>query len=199
MKILIIGTSGTIGSKVISHFIKDNEVITANRTSGDIEVDISNSDSIRSMFDKTGIVDSIINTGGKVKWAPYEQLTEEDYYMGIKNKLMGQVNLTILGLDYLSPNGSITLTAGMLSEHPVYMTTNAALVNGGLHSFVKAMVLEIKEGKRINVVSPGLVEDSVADYKNYFPGYTAIPMDKVVNGYIKSVNGKINGEVIRIY
>ena len=199
MRIVIIGASGTIGSKVTAHFVKDNQVITAGRTSGDVNVDISDSLSIKSMFDEIGKVDSIINTAGKVKWAPCYELTEEDYYIGIKNKLMGQVNLTRIGLNYLNPNGSITLTTGILADAPVNMTSSAAMVNGGVHSFVKAMALEIKEGKRINVVSPGLVQDSAEKYKDYFPGYNAIPMDKVVNGYIKSVNGKINGEVIKIY
>ena len=199
MRVLIIGASGTIGSKVTAHFFKNNEVITAGRNSGDLKVDISDSNSIKSMFDQVGMLDSIINTAGKVKWKPYDDLTEEDYYQGIKNKLMGQVNLTTIGLGFLNQNGSITLTTGMLADDPVYMTSSAAMVNGAIHSFVKAIALEITEGKRINAVSPGLVQDSADQLGGYFPGYNAIEMDKVVNGYIKSVLGRINGEVIRIY
>jgi hypothetical protein len=79
------------------------------------------------------------------------------------------------------------------------MTTSAAMVNGGIHSFAKAAALELKNELRINVVSSGLVEDAVEKYEAYFPGHNPIPMQKVVNGYVKSVEGKGTGEVIRIY
>ena len=57
----------------------------------------------------------------------------------------------------------------------------------------------MEPGYRVNVVSAGLVEDSAEKYKDYFPGHTPIPMHKVVNGYVRSVLGKGNGEIIRIY
>lgn len=91
------------------------------------------------------------------------------------------------------------LTTGILADDPVMMTTSAAMVNGGIHSFVRAAALEMKNGHRINVVSSGLVEDAVDKYQAYFPGHNSIPMPKVVNGYVKSVLGKGNGEIIRIY
>ena len=80
-----------------------------------------------------------------------------------------------------------------------FLTTSAALVNGGIHSFVKAAALELKNEHRINVVSSGLVEDAVGKYGAYFPGHNPIPMQKVVNGYVKSVEGKGTGEIIRMY
>jgi hypothetical protein len=48
-------------------------------------------------------------------------------------------------------------------------------------------------------VSSGLVEDAVEKYEAYFPGHNPIPMYKVINGYVKSVEGKGNGEIIRMY
>lgn len=78
------------------------------------------------------------------------------------------------------------------------MTTSAAMVNGAIHSFVKAASLEVENGIRINAVSAGLVEDAVEKYQDYFPGHSPVPMEKVVNGYLKSIEGKINGHIIRI-
>ncbi|MCL6220907.1 short chain dehydrogenase [Zunongwangia pacifica] len=199
MKILIIGGNGTIGRKVAHHFKNDNEVIIAGKTSGDLTVDISNSVSIKEMFEKTGKLDAIICIAGEAKWAEFNKLSEEDYYIGLKSKLMGQVNLVRIGRKYLNPNGSITLTTGVLADDPVVQTTSAALVNGGIHSFVKAVVLEIDNGLRVNVVSPDMVEDAYDKYKNAFPGHNPVPMSKVVNAYVKSVQGKINGQIIRVY
>ena len=68
-----------------------------------------------------------------------------------------------------------------------------------LHSFVQAAALEIEDGIRLNVVSLELVVDAYEKYKEYFPGHTPISMEKSINAYIRSVMGRRNGEVIRIY
>ncbi|MEL6559742.1 MAG: short chain dehydrogenase [Bacteroidota bacterium] len=198
MKILIIGGNGTIGKKVVEKLSEKHELIVAGKTSGDIQIDIANSDEIRKMYEKTGKLDSIVCIAGEAKWAPFDELTEEDYYIGIRSKMMGQVNVTRIGKDYLNPGGSITLTTGILGDFPVEMTTSAAMVNGAIHSFAKAAALELTEGKRINVVCSDLVEDSLEKYEDYFPGHTPVPMNKVVNGYVMCIQGKINGQIIRL-
>ena len=199
MKLLIIGGQGTIGKKVSAHFSKKHEIIIAGRVSGDVTVDIADSESIKAMFESIGKIDAILCIAGEAKWAPFDSLTEDDFYIGLRSKLMGQVNLVRIGQDYLNTGGSFTLTTGILADYPVVMTTSAALVNGGIHSFVKAAALELKNEHRINVVSSGLVEDAVGKYEAYFPGHNPIPMQKVVNGYVKSVEGKGTGEIIRMY
>lgn len=198
MKILIIGGSGTIGKKVVERFSGTDEVIVAGRNSGDVTVDISSLESIKKMFEKSGTLDAVVNIAGDAKWDKFDNLSEEDYYIGIKSKMMGQVNLVRLGRKHLNPGGSITLTTGILADEPVDMTTSAAMVNGAVQSFVKAVALELDNGHRVNVVSADLVEDAYEKYKDYFPGNTPVAMNKVVDGYVKSVKGKINGEVLRI-
>ncbi len=199
MKILLIGGAGTIGKKVSAHFAKKHEVIIGGRNSGDVQVNIDDSQSIAAMFEAIGKVDAIVCIAGEAKWAAFESMSEDDYYIGLRSKLMGQVNLVRIGQDYLNPGGSFTLSTGILADHPVVMTTSAAMVNGGIHSFAKAVSLELKNGQRINVVSSGLVEDAVDKYEAYFPGHNPIPMVKVINGYVKSVEGKNTGEIIRMY
>ena len=112
---------------------------------------------------------------------------------------MGQVNLVRLGVAHLNPGGSFTLSTGILAEDPVPMTTSAAMVNGGIHSFVLAVNLELTDDKRINVVASGLVADAVDKYQDYFPGHNPVPMNKVINAYVKSVEGEGSGEIIRVY
>lgn len=199
MKILIIGGKGTIGKKVTAHFSKKHEVIIGGRSSGDVIVDISDQNSIKKMFESTPGLDAAVCIAGSPKWGAFDELSDEDFHIGLNNKLMGQVNLVRIGQNYLNPGGSFTLTTGILADDPVALTTSAAMVNGGIHSFLKAVIMEIKNGIRINVVSPGLVEDAAIKYEAYFPGHNPIPMHKVVNGYVKSVEGKGTGEVIRIY
>lgn len=199
MKILIIGGKGTIGRKVSDHFSKKHQIIIGGRSSGDVIVDIADSESIKKMFESVENIDAVVCIAGEAKWAAFDSMTEEDFHIGLRSKLMGQVNLVRIGQNYLNAEGSFTLTTGILADHPVVLTTSAAMVNGGIHSFVRAASLELGNGIRINVVSSGLVEDAVDKYEAYFPGHNPIPMRKVINGYVRSVEGKGTGEIITMY
>ncbi len=199
MKILIIGGNGTIGRKVSSHLSKKHDVIIAGRSNGDFLVDLTDIDSIRTLLAAIPSLDSIICIAGEAKWDDFKDLSEEDFYIGIRSKLMGQVNLVRVGQDYLKSKGSITLSTGILADDPVIKTTSAAMVNGGLHSFVQAVALEIENELRVNVVSLGVVEDAYEKYKDFFPGHNPVSMEKAINAYVRSVEGRGNGEIIRVY
>ncbi|MEM8488437.1 MAG: short chain dehydrogenase [Bacteroidota bacterium] len=199
MKILVVGGAGTIGRHVVAKFTTSHEVLVAGRNTGDVTVDLTDAASIEAMFAQTGPLGAIVCIAGDAKWAPFNELAEEDYYIGFRSKLMGQVNLVRLGQAHLNPGGSFTLSTGILADDPVVMTASAAMVNGAIHSFVKAASLEMENGHRLNVVSSGLVEDSVEKYADYFPGHNPIPMPKAVNAYVRSIMGKANGEIFRVY
>lgn len=199
MKILIIGGAGTIGRPVADHFRQQHEVIIAGRNSGDLTVDITDSASIQSMLEKAGKQDAIVSIAGEARWDDFVNMSEDDFYIGIKSKLMGQVNLVRLGQHFINQRGSITLSTGILADDPVVKTTSAAMVNGALHSFVQAVDLEIGHQVRVNAVSLGVVEDAYEKYKSYFPGHPPIPARRVIDAYVRSVEGSSSGEIIRIY
>ncbi len=199
MRILVIGGAGTIGRRVVEYLTNDHELIVAGRSSGQVTVDLTSSDSIKKMLDEVGNVDAIVCIAGEARWAEFKNLSEDDYYIGLRSKLMGQVNLTRLGQEHLVEGGSITLSTGILADDPVIKTASAAMVNGAIHSFVKAASLELERGIRLNAVSLGVVSDAYEKYKDYFPGHNPIPMNRVVNAYVKSILGKGNGLIIKDY
>ncbi len=199
MKILIIGGNGTIGKKVSAYFKSKYEVIIAGRSNADVTLDITSSDSIENVLKSIPNLDAIVCIAGEAKWDRFKNLSEQDYYIGIKSKLMGQVNVARIGSKYINPKGSITLSTGILADEPVEKTTSAAMVNGAIHSFVKAVDLEIENEIRVNAVSLGMVEDAYKKYKDYFPGHNPVPMEKAINAYKKSVEGKGRGLIIRNY
>jgi len=164
MRIFIIGGNGTIGTKVADYFKLKHDVLVGGRTSGDVQINIADSQSIKNAFEEIGKIDAIVNIAGDAKWDTFENLS-----------------------------------TGILADDPVVKTTSAAMVNGAIHSFVKAVDLEIENEIRVNVVSLGLVEDAYEKYKDYFPGHIPISMNTATNAYAKSVEGKIRGQVIRSY
>ena len=198
MKILLIGAKGTIGSDVLAELSKRHEVLTVGRESGEYNCDMSNSASIASLYEQTGKVDAVVCIAGDAKWAPFADMTEEDFYIGIRSKLMGQVNLVKIGQEFVNEGGSFTLTTGVLADDPEANTTSPSMVNGAVHSFVRASSLEMVNNQRINVVAAGLVIKSAEKYRDYFPGATPVSMERVVNAYVRSIEGKRNGEIIRV-
>lgn len=198
MKIVIIGATGTIGSKVTADLEEDHDIIKVGSSSGDVQTDITDPESIEKLFEEIGSFDALVSATGAGHFGPISDMTEDDFRVGLNSKLMGQVNLVLKGKEYINPNGSFTLVSGILSEDPVFATSNLAAVNGAINSFVKAAAMELENGVRINAVSPGVVEDS-PEFFDAFPGHKPVAMDDVLLGFRKSILGKINGEVVKVF
>lgn len=196
MKILVIGASGTVGGSAIKQLSPRHEIITAGRSKGDVTVDLMSEDSIRAMFAKVGKVDAVISAAGHVHFGPVSAMTPEQFRKGINDKLMGQVNLVLLGHPSVNDGGSFTLTSGVLDRDPVRQGANAAAVNGAIGAFVKGAAIEMPRGIRINAVSPGLLEDSAQKYDGFFPGHEPVSAARVGLAFAKSVEGALTGEVI---
>lgn len=196
MRILIVGASGDVGSAARQALAARHEIVAAGRSSGDVNVDLMDPHSIRAMFGKIGTVDAIVATAGHSHFGPLAKMTEKDFRKGLDDKLMGQINLVLLGLDHVSDGGSITLTTGVLDRDPVRGGANAAAVNGAISAFVRSAALEMPRGIRINVVSPALLEVSAERYKGAFPGHLPVNSARVGLAYVKSVEGALNGEII---
>ena len=60
MRIAIVGGNGTIGKVVTDRLGRSNEVIVAGRTSGEVTVDITSSESISKMYDDLKEIDGVI-------------------------------------------------------------------------------------------------------------------------------------------
>ncbi len=126
--------------------------------------------------------------------------SEDDFYKGVKSKMMGQINLVLIGQHYIRNGGSFTLTTGILSDDPIRNGANLTTINAAVNGFVLAASGElVKKGVRINAVSPGLLEDSAEVLGAYFPGHTPVSADKVMDAYRKSVLGMGTGQVIKVY
>ena len=198
MRVLVVGASGTIGRAIVAELEPRHEVIAAGRSSGDVRTDITDSEAIRAMFESVGSVDAVVSATGKVKFAPFEDMGTDDYELGLKDKLMGQVDLVLIGRDYLSDGGSFTLTTGVLDRDPIRQGTSASMVNGAINAFVAAAAIEMPRGQRINVVSPGVIEEAMEDYGPYFRGFEPVPAARAALAYAKSVEGAQTGQVYRV-
>jgi len=192
MKILLIGASGMLGKAVDAELCPRHEIVRASRKA-DLQVDISNPASIRAMFAGVGPVDAVACAAGHVVFAPLAELTPEKYAVGLNDKLMGQVNLVLLGMANVRTGGSFTLVSGVLSRDPIRAGSSASMVNGALDAFVRAAAIELPRGLRINSVSPTVFEEAMPAYGPFFPGFKPVPVAQAALAFAKSIEGARTG------
>ena len=198
MKILIIGATGIIGKPLFDALQKEHEVFGAYRSSTEYAVDTREADSIKQLLNKLPKLDAVINVAGSAVWKDFDLLTEADYYVGIKDKLMGQVNLVHIAKDFLNPNGTLILTTGILADYAEPQSAGLALVNGALHSFVMAAAPNLKNNIRLNVVAPGAIKGTIAEGE-LFAGHLPVSMEDVIEVYKNALNTLTSGSIFKIY
>ena len=198
MKMIIVGASGTMGKHLTSVFKKDHEVITAATEGCDIRVDITSTESIENMYKQAGAFDALISTAGPTYVGPWKKMTDKEFRKGVEGKMMGQINLVLIGQHYINPKGSFTLITGALTHEPQLNFANASAANGAVEGFVRAAAIELENGVRINAVSPTVIENS-PQYFPFFPGDIPVTMQQLEYGFRKSVFGANTGQVIKPY
>jgi len=199
MKVLVVGASGTVGQAVVAELAQRHDIISASRNSGTHAVDVLKPASIEALFQKVGKVDAIVATFGELHFGPVTEMTGEQFRIGLNNKLMGQVELALIGQKYLNDGGSITLSSGVLGEQPIRLGANATSVNRAIEGFAVGAAIELPRGIRINVVNATVLQESMGTFGPYFVGFEAVPASRVALGYARSVDGAQTGQVYRVW
>jgi NAD(P)-dependent dehydrogenase (short-subunit alcohol dehydrogenase family) len=196
MRIIVIGATGTIGQAVARLLSQTLDIVPVGHTRGDFRVDLASKDSIRKLFQEIGSFDAVVSAAGAARFGPLEKLSDEDYRLGLDNKLMGQVNLVRVGRDFIRDRGSFTLTSGVLSQQPMAGSASISMVNAGIEGFVRAAALELTRGIRVNAVSPIWVTETLKAMGWDTAG--SMPAAQVALAYRESVEGARNGEVLDV-
>ncbi|CAN5390427.1 short chain dehydrogenase [soil metagenome] len=198
MKIIIVGASGTMGKHLTNAFEKEHKVITAASKGCDVQVDITSLSSIENMYKQVGSFDALISTAGPTYVGPWKKMNDKEFRKGVEGKMMGQINLVLIGQHYINFKGSFTLITGALSHDPQLNFANASAANGAVEGFVRAAAIELENGIRINAVSPTVIENS-PQYFPFFPGDIPVTMQQLEYGFRKSVFGANTGQIIKPY
>lgn len=198
MKIIIVGATGTIGQAIVNELKSRHEIIAVGLNHGDFQVNIEDAIAIENLYKKIGRFDALISVAGSVHFADFSEMDAEKYQIGLRNKLMGQVNLVLIGKNYINHHGSFTLTSGVVNVDPIAKGSSAAMVNGALDAFVGAAAIEMPRGIRINAVSPTVIAEAMEIYADYFRGFKPVAAKDVALAYIKSIEGLQTGKVFRV-
>ena len=200
MKIIVIGATGTLGKAIVAELSARHEIVQAGKTSGHFQADIADIGQVCALLDTVGPVDAVVSAAGHVHFGPLAEMTPEKFAIGLRDKLMGQINLVLAAQERLAPGGSITLTSGVLSHAPVRGAANAATVNSGLEGFVRVAAVELMaRGIRLNVVSPTITQETFPKSRATFVGFDPVPAARVALAYARSVEGPETGQEYRVW
>ena len=198
MRILHLGSTGVLGSAVHAVLSARHETIGASRNGPVFCARLGDEASLAAMLTAAAPLDALICTAGEASFGPLAALTEAALVSGMREKLFGQIALARLAFEGLRDGGSVTLTAGVLNHRPIPGTACGAVVNGALEGFVRAAALEAPRKLRINLVSPGVLEESWSTYGRYFPGVVPVPAARVARAYIECIEGSSSGQVFSV-
>ncbi|MEH8177088.1 short chain dehydrogenase [Aeromonas veronii] len=197
--VILIGAQGKMGQAALSGLGK-HKVITASRSGEgcDFQVDITSRESIERLYQNVGSFDAVVNTAGFCEYAPFGEMSDEQWQTTIQSKLMGQINLVNIGLNYINQGGSFTLISGILNIKPIPLAIADATTSGAIDTFVQSVAHELPRGIRINVVNPTVLEEAWDVYGEMMPGFQPVPGALVGKAFERSVDGFISGQVLYV-
>ncbi len=123
-----------------------------------VQCDVRDRDALTKIYNDQGGIDILVSaaTGGSRAIGPFAQM-DLDGYMGSFDKLWGYANVVRLGLEHLSDEGAIVLVSGSPARRCGPGQVALSSVGGAVEALSRAVAKEIGP-KRINVMSPGLID-----------------------------------------
>lgn len=115
-------------------------------------------------FEQVGPLDHLALVGsGQAAWGPFADLRLDTLKTAFEQKFFGFFLCVQASLARLRPDGSITFLTGGASRSAIPETSGVAAVNGAIQAMAITLAKELAP-RRVNVLSPGLVDTPVYDY-----------------------------------
>lgn len=181
-KVVVIGGSSGMGLAIAQATAKaEAKTIIASRSAQKLEaalaeieqsnvqaypVDITDSDSIKDFFQRTGEIDYLVISGSSIEKGSFKELPIEKAMQTMDSKFWGPYRAVKAAP--MSDRGSIILFSGGLSRQPSAGVAIVCAVNAAVEGLARALALELAP-IRVNVISPGVVKT---------PIYSEMPEDK---------------------
>lgn len=167
-KALVFGGTSGIGLAAAQELhARGAEVVAISRNpdkAGDVPgirlegCDVRDEEALAALFAREAPFDILISaaTGGARASGPFLKMDLEGYRNSF-DKLWGYANCVRLGTEHLGDDGTIVLVSGAPARRAKVGQAAIGSVGGAVEQFARAVAVEIAP-KRINVVSPGVID-----------------------------------------
>ena len=145
-----------------------SEIKAMGRQAFAVQADVSLAESVAKMFaeikNRWGKLDILVNNAGIVKFANFEEVTEEDWDKTLDTNLKGQFLCARAVVPYMEKQGGgrIINIASVASGGVGFggsMIAHYSASKGGVVALTEALGAELaKKGIRVNAIAPGLIE-----------------------------------------
>jgi NAD(P)-dependent dehydrogenase (short-subunit alcohol dehydrogenase family) len=176
--VVVIGGTSGIGLAVVKAAeAMGAKVYAASRTQENIDkartqcadtvqfrvADTHDEESLKKLFAEVGEIDHLVSaaTGAQRTVAPFTEQTSEQFSAAFQ-KFWGYTNVVRCGESFVNATGSITLVSGSPARKYKKGMSSLSCTGGAVEAFIRAVSIEIAP-KRINGVSPGLIETAMWD------------------------------------
>ena len=121
-------------------------------------LDTRNESDVQAFFEAEGKIDILVNsaTGGSRAFGPFLEMDMQGF-KGSFDKLWGYANVVRHGAPHIADDGAIVLVSGSPARRPKPGQIALSAVGGAVEALTRALSAEIAP-KRINVVSPGIID-----------------------------------------
>lgn len=120
-------------------------------------LDLANAAAVQHALSDQGPYDYIVTTAAELSFKPFAALSDADINAMLASKFWGPINLARAAVTQLKQDGSLLFFSGAAAYRPAIGTSMVGAVNLLLESLAQSLALELKP-RRINVISPGLVD-----------------------------------------
>ena len=226
--VIVTGASQGIGAAVANLFLDRGYNVVASSRNISNKNDLQRSDNlvlvdgdiglastaekiVTAAVKRFGSVDALVNNAGIFFPKPFTEYTPEDFQTLSSTNLNGFIYVTQLAVKQMlaqKTGGSVVSVGASLADHPISVLTASVpmITKGGINAISRSLALEYaKEGIRVNVVAPGLVDtpllkDSPKDFlRTLSPlGQIASSTDIAEAVFYLSEAKQVTGEVLHV-
>jgi NAD(P)-dependent dehydrogenase (short-subunit alcohol dehydrogenase family) len=163
---LVTGGSRGIGAAIATRLAEDGyKVVTLGRTSGDVQADIGDADSVQAAFDEVrkdhGPIGVLVNNAGERRDGLTIRMSAEDWEAVVNTNLNGAFHCTRRALeDMLKARwGRIVNVSSVVALHANPGQSNYGAAKAGMLSLTRTVAREMaRKGITCNAVTPGVIE-----------------------------------------
>ena len=129
-----------------------------------VQADVAKAEDVKRLFattqDAFGRLDIVVNNAGIYRFAPLEEVTEEDFHREYDTNVLGPLLVTREALKYFGPEGgNVINVSSVASELGMPTSSVYSGTKGALDAITRVLSNELAGRKiRVNTIAPGGVE-----------------------------------------
>ena len=129
-----------------------------------VKADVSKATDVRRLFDETkkafGSLDVLVNNAGIYRFAPLEEVTEDEFHRQFNTNVLGLLLATKEAMKHFGADGgSVINISSMASMSPTPTAVVYSATKGAVDTITRVLAKELGPKKiRVNAINPGGVE-----------------------------------------